>query len=86
MKRILNSILIFSIIFSLSACEKTEQKMPLSENMDVSERKSMEIVEATGNNNMLDGSKADTENKNRIPNSIKNRAEEVVLHDLIYSL
>ena len=26
MKRILNSILIFSIIFSLSACEKTEQK------------------------------------------------------------
>ncbi|MBD5508744.1 MAG: aldo/keto reductase, partial [Lachnospiraceae bacterium] len=73
MKRILNSILIFSIVFSLSACGKTEPKMPLYENKDASETESMEIGENSGNDNMFNANKADTENEkeneNRIPNS-----------------
>ena len=68
MKRILNSILIFSIVFSLSACGKTEQKMPLYENKDASETESMEIGENSGNDNMFNENKADT-GKNEIQNS-----------------
>ena len=41
MKRILNSIFIFFTVFTLSACGGIEQKMPLSENIDATESRSV---------------------------------------------
>lgn len=70
MKRILCSVLIFFIVFTLSACGETGQEMPLSENVDSPKTESIEIGENSGNDNMSDGSEVDIENKNRIPNSL----------------
>ncbi|MDE7176927.1 MAG: hypothetical protein K2O59_03855 [Lachnospiraceae bacterium] len=69
MKRILCSMLIFSIVFSLSACGGTGQEMPFSENVDTLETESIEVGETTGNDNMFNENKTDTENENRIPSS-----------------
>ena len=69
MKRILNSILISFIVFTLSACGETGQEMPFSENIDIPETESIESGENSGKDNMFNENKADTENENRIPNS-----------------
>ncbi|MBD5549715.1 MAG: aldo/keto reductase [Lachnospiraceae bacterium] len=68
MKRILCSILILFAAFTLSACGRTGQKVPLSENIDTQETESIEIGEISGNDNMYNRNKEDMETENRIPN------------------
>ncbi len=64
MKRTLWSIFLFFIAITLSACGGTEQKMPLSDKIDIPKT---EIAETSGDDDMFDESKADTEQENRIP-------------------
>ena len=79
MKRILYSIPIFFTALTLSACGKTGQEMPLSENInaadmeniDATETENIEMMKTSENDNMFNGSKEAIENENSILNRPK---------------